>query len=334
MIDTIKEKLIELWETLSQKSDEDGMAEMGRERIIVFFVAFVLAFFLWLMVNLSRSYNLNVNFPIRLGGMPENQAMIQKLPAKAKVSVSGEGWKLINLYNNPPSVDIDVADSKINLYAQVQQKMNSLPDIGVQKVKPAELTVDLEKRVSKKVPIKSQITVSFKDQYDFVGNHSITPDSITVSGAQSLVENIKYWSTDSVAIKEVSKDLSKRVSLQKSGSLLILSQPSVQYNANVAQFTEGETKVRINTQGLPTGGTFAYSPAVVRVKYEVPIVEYANVEADKFTAYVPYQQILQNSSGFVTPIIEYKDPDEHLKIRSHTPRRIAYFKKLYEDIGD
>jgi hypothetical protein len=48
-----------------------------------------------------------------------------------------------------------------------------------------------------------------------------------------------------------------------------------------------------------------------------------------FEAFVSYNQILQDSTGFVTPQIEQVSSDEyHIKISSFKPSRVAYFVVL------
>ncbi len=324
----IKEKLFDGWDHLIKKSDEDDIAGIGRERIVVFIVSLVLALCLWLMVNLSVDYNLNVELPIALGGVPAEQALVSDLPETATVSVSGEGWKLINLYNNPPSINIDVNDAEINLYDQVQQQMNAFA-VNIQKVQPTILTVELEERVSKKVPVRSLVEVSFEDQHGFLGTPELQPDSVTINGAASLLEGIKEWSTDSVHIEDVSTNLSRAISLQAPDELISLSQSQVMFNASVTEFTEGEVRVSIYTQNLPQGSMISYSPLFLRVKYDVPIDEYAEVkDINPFQAFVPYRQILEDSTGFVTPRIEQTTDDYHLKLRSVQPRRVAYYTVL------
>lgn len=326
----LKEKLIDGWDNLIKKSNEDDIAGMGRERIVVFVVSLVLALCLWMMVNLSVDYNLNVELPIQLGAVPAEQALINELPETATVSVSGEGWQLINLYNNPPSINIDVSDSDVNLYDQVQQQMNAFA-VNIQKVQPTILSVELEEQVSKKVPVRSLVEVSFEDQYDFIGTPELQPDSVTVNGAASLLENIEEWSTDSVHFENVSKDLSRAISLQRPDELVSLSQSQVVFNAPVAEYTEGEVKVNIYTRNLPQGRMISFSPLFLMVKYDVPIDEYAEVkDANPFRAFVTYSQILEDSTGFVTPQIEQTTDDYHIKLRSFQPRRIAYFTVLGE----
>lgn len=328
-VDKIKEKLIAGWETLTEKSDEDRIAGVGRERFIVFFVALILALCLWLMVNLSREFNLTIDLPITLGGMPEDRALVENLPSHAKANVSAEGWKLINLYNNPPAININVTDKEVNLYDQVQQQMNALPEISVQKVQPLILTVELEERISKKVPVKSRVVTQFEDQYDFLEPPVIKPDSITLNGARSLVSNIDMWQTDSVTIYDITSDVSQMVALEEPGDLISLSEYEVRYKGQVAQFTEGEVQIKVNARGMPSGQQVSFSPSMVTVKYDVPLDEYSSVQQQRsFEAYVTYSQVLNNPSGFVSPQISFTEGNNHIKVSSITPRSVAYFKKL------
>ncbi|WP_138431733.1 CdaR family protein [Fodinibius saliphilus] len=325
-----KEKFLSgWWEDFVKKSDEEAELEIGRERIVVFAVALILAFCFWLMVNLSRDYNLNVELPISLGAVPENKALAEDLPDKATVSVSGEGWKLINLYNNPPSINVDVTNEEVNVYDQVQQRMNTLPDISVQKVQPLVLTVELEESASKKVPVLSRVNVSFDKQYDFIEQPVITPDSITITGARSLLDDITAWPTDSVDISGVSTDLSRSVQLKEASKLVNLSRQQVEFNGTVSQFTEGEMEVDVSARDLPLGRSISFSPSSITVTYRVPIGEYNDVQKiNPFTAYITDRQIKQDSSGFITPKIEQTENKYHIKIRSFQPRSIAYFMVL------
>lgn len=325
-IEEYKEKVLSAWQSLLQKSNEDEIANFGRERIIVFVVALILALALWLMVNLSRDYTLNIELPIQLGDVPAEKALVNDLPSTATVSVTGEGWKLINLYNNPPAINIDVSDTEVNLFDQVQQQVNAMLNINIQRVQPQTLTVQLGDRVSKKVPVRSAINVNFNEQHGFLDSPTINPDSVTIDGAASLIEGIEEWPTDSVQINNVTKDISQAVPLKQSSELVNLSQSEVSFEADVVEYTEGEMQANITTRNLPPGRMVSYSPLAIRIKYDVPIEEYTDVQDENpFDVYVSYQQILEDSTGFVTPQIEEKNERYHIKLRSFQPRRVAYF---------
>lgn len=324
----IKEKISEWWDYLVKKSDEDDIALLGRERIIVFIVSLILALCLWLMVNLSVDYNLNIDIPIQIRSVPTDKALVEELPETATVSVSAEGWQLINLYSNPPSINIDVNKSEVNLYDQAQQQMNAF-GVEIQTIQPSILTVELEDRVSKKVPVRSSVELSFAQQFGMVDSARIKPDSISINGAASLIEEIEEWSTDSVHIGHISGDLSRRIPLQQPGELIQLSQSEVIYEINVAQFTEGEVKVDVSTRNFPQDRMISFSPPSITIRYDIPIEEYNDVQDESpFNAYIDYSQIMEDSSGFVTPQIEQAVDDYHIKVRSFHPRRIAYFTIL------
>jgi YbbR domain-containing protein len=325
-IEEYKEKLLAAWQSLLQKSNEEEIADFGRERIIVFIVALILALALWLMVNLSRDYTLNIELPIELGEVPAEKALVRDLPSTATVSVTGEGWKLINLYNNPPALNIDVSDAKVNLFDQVQQQMNAMLNINIQRVQPQILTVQLGDRVSKKVPVRSAVNVNFSDQHGFLDPPTTSPDSIIIDGAASLLNDIEEWPTDSVQIDNVTKNISRTVPLKSSRGLINLSQDEVGFEADVVEYTEGEMQANITTRNLPPGRMVSYSPLAITIKYDVPIEEYTDVQDENpFDVYVSYQQILEDSTGFVRPQIEEKNDQYHLKIRSFQPRSVAYF---------
>ena len=323
--ENFKQKISSFWSDLIKKSDEDEIANMGRERIVVFVVAFILAICLWFMVNLSQNFTLNIELPIEKGAMPDDRALSKALPQAATVSVSGEGWQLISIYNNPPSVNVDVMNPEINLYEQVQRQVNALYDVNTDKVQPLMLTLNLEPRHSKRVPVRPVLDVSFKGQYGFIGEPDLEPDSVTISGAASLLQNIKDWPTDSLSLSTVSTDISRPVQL-KSSELITLSQNEVEFNGQVAQFTEGETNVMLSTQNLPIGQSISFSPSSITIKYDVPIDEYANVEEQQlFRAYFTYQQIQEDSTGYIRPNIEQISNNKHIKLRSFQPEEVAYF---------
>lgn len=330
-IEQLKERALSIWDSIVKNNAEKNVEESRKGKFVVFIIAFVLALCLWLMVNLSRDYNLNVSLPITLGNMPSDQALAEKLPEFATVSISGEGWQLINVYNNPPPVYIDVSENEINLYEQVQSQINANPDLSVQKVQPLFLNLDMEKRVTKRIPVVSDVQVAFEDQYDFVGEPKLEPDSVSISGAGSILENIDRWETERLELADVDDDISTSVSLKDPGVLLDISPNQITYSADVGQYTEGESRVFVNTRNMPSGRSVSFSPSTITIKYDVPIDEYAQLQNvdNLFFAYVTYNQISEDTTGFVVPNIEQSGAsDVNLKIRSFQPSRVSYFMVL------
>jgi len=316
----------EAWDSLSKKSNEEGMSGIGRERIIVFMIALILAGGLWLVVNFNRDYNIDVKLPIVVGNITTDQALAKELPDKVTASVSGDGWSLINLYQDPPRVYIDVSEQQVNLFEQVRQQMSTNPNVSVQTVEPLYLQLNLEEKQSKKVPVISNVNVDFAKQYGFFTKPEIIPDSITVSGATSRVENIDRWPTEVLKLNRINKSISTEVALIEPPSLIRLSQEQVQYRAEVAEYTEAEITVPVETRDFPAGLNVTFSPLSVDIKYQIPLKEYAALKNSRpFAAYVTYSQIKQDTSGFVEPQVDELLEKNYLNVRKITPSKVAYF---------
>ena len=265
-IEELKDRVLDLWNSVVKGEEEGNFEENNRGKIVVFTIAFVLSLCLWLMVNLSRDYNLNVNLPIQLGNMPEDRALTEELPDYANVSISGEGWKLINIYNNPPPIFVDVAETEINLFDQVREQMNANPDLNVQKVQPLILSLDMEEKISKKVPITSNVSVNFEDQYNFTGDPVFEPDSVVISGASSILQGIDAWETEEQELDDVDENIEATIGVRQPPRLVSVSPVEVTYRANVAQFTEGEARVAIQTRNMPANRSVSFSPSYITVR--------------------------------------------------------------------
>lgn len=327
-IQQVKSRIQDLWNSIVKGEEEGNFEENNRGKIVVFLIAFVLSLCLWLMVNLSRDYNLTVELPIELGNMPSDEALTERLPEHATVSISGEGWKLINIYNNPPPIFVDVTQNEVNLYDQVREQMNANPDLNVQKVQPLFLNLDLEEKISKKVPVVSNVNVTFEDQYGLKAAPVLEPDSVVISGAVSILRDLDRWETVPYDIENVEENISTEIALQEPKALVTITPATVTFTAEVAQYTEGETRVMIESRNMPAGRSVSFSPSFLTVTYDVPIDQYTQVQSlnTTFRAYITYSQIQQDTTGFVIPNVEQAaSVDYNLRLRSFRPSRISYF---------
>lgn len=311
-------------------AEETEMRFIRREKIVVFVGAYIVAISLWFIVNLSGSFNITINIPVEPGNVPENMALTEDLPEFVQVSVSGDGWQLLNLYNDPPTVVINIEESEVNLFDQVRQRLSYLQEIDVAKVQPLLLSVNMEPKISRRVPVRINTDLNFQPRFGLVGEPTYSPDSITVTGAQSRIEDITEWEVqDTLRLAGIREDISATLPLEDAIGVVELSENEITFNADVSEFTEGETTVYIRTRGLPRGQNVNYNPSSVTIRFDVPIEQYAEVEKVRpYEVYVPYAKILEDSTGFVTPDIQQTAEQFELRLRSFQPKAVAYFTVL------
>lgn len=332
MADDLRKRIKDRIKVLGGRTKKPGKEEehtLGarREKIFVFTLAYIVALSLWFVVNLNGVFNISVQMPLVVGNVPGNMALTDDLPSHVEVSLSGTALPLINLYNNPPEVIIDVEEAEVNLFNQIRQRMNAVQEVDVMKVEPLIVRVNLEEKITKTVPLRLNSELNFENRYGLISDPILSPDSIDVTGAISQVQNIVEWVIkDTLKLLGVREDIDEQVQVTNDNPLVELSMEEANYSANVSEFTEAEVTSLIRTRGLPRGQSITYNPSSITIKYDVPLELYTEISRIRpYEVYVPYQKIQEDSTGFVTPDIELRADQYALKIRSFQPKAVAYF---------
>lgn len=327
-----------LWKFLSDRlkvffSSDDAEAEdpdeqnfFAREKVIAFSIAFVFALSLWFVVNMNRDFNISVEVPIELVNLPDNLALRSEVPDHATVNVTGEGWKLISLYSNPPRVNLSAETRQINLFEQIRNMSGTFADLNVMQVEPIMLTIETEEKATKRVPIVPRFDLSLQNQYGLIGEPTINPDSVTLTGAESRLEEISEWETEEVFFNNVSRSMEREVPLKQPEGNILLNVQEITFRADVAEFTEAEVRVPVRTRNLPSGKAVSFNPSSITVRFDVPIHQYSDVQGVRpFAAFVNYEDMEQDNTGYIIPQVEKITDDFDVRLRTFQPQRVSYF---------
>jgi hypothetical protein len=321
---------IKSWVTPTPAS-ESRSTFTKREKVMVVGVAYLLAIGLWFMVNMDREFTTTFTLPVVLGELAEGQSLQQPIPESVQVTVNGTGWNLMSLAGDLPTIVLDVRRAEVDVLAAARDLIGSADALTVVRVQPFVLTVRLDERITKRVPVESKLAIEFRNRYGQVGPARLFPDSVDIAGARSIVDTIRSWPTIAREIDGVREALDLTLPLQDAPYILQLSHNQVRIEADVAEYTEGEARVPIRVRGQPRNRDLEFSPTSVVVKYDVPIDEYSrSLSQVLFSAYVPYAMAASDSTGFVIPQIERTESALHIRIRSHQPRTVSYYHVVNE----
>lgn len=311
--------------------ESDNYHAENREKIIAFSIAFFMSVCLWFIVNLSRDFNVTIQVPIQVASVSDDEVISSDVPETATVNVSGEGWNIISVYNNPPRVLVTAQSQQVNLSEQMRNQIGAFSDLNIIQVQPSQITVQTEPRVTKRIPIVSNVQLNMRGQFGLLHDPELTPDSVTISGTASAVESVTEWPTAEVQIDNVDSDIQRNVALQQPETRLSLALESINFQAQIAEFTEAEVRVPIRTRNLPAGRAVTYNPSSITVLFDVPIDQYSEIENLRpFRAYVDYSVIEEDDSGRIAPEIETLETDFNIRLRSFQPPRVSYFRIVPE----
>ncbi len=256
-------------------------------------ICILIAALLWLIIKLSDTYTVTVPFAIHYVDVPASQ-LIQNNDQEITVTVTTTGFKLLNYYFEPKKnrkIDISLKDAKYkktenNLYSyssrfiidQIAVYMSSnTTDISV--------TDDIQyfsmsRLAYKKVKIVPETNFSFEKQYNYYGEPTSTPDSITIYGSIEDVNNTKEVRTKVITRKNVNKNVVATTKIELDDKLRA-DIDEVEVLAIIEKYTESEVVIPIE---IPHGVSMHLYPSKATVRYIVAMKDYAIINQLSFKA--------------------------------------------------
>lgn len=309
-----------------KRAREDEEVNQARRRTLAILMSVVVAFVLWFTFSMRESYSVVVEMPIVVENLPEGRALSRLPPQQARVTVQGEGWELLKLRRSPPALEIRTPDETVNIFSSASESSRLPPGVVVQSVVPAAVTLDLEPRITRTLPIRLRTDLNAAELYDFVGPPTLTPDTVRVTGARSILNSLQEWPTTLLARDEVNRSFTTDVPLSDTlAGLVMKGIDRTEVTVSAGLFTEGTRELEVRTEGAPPGSNpIRLIPSRVTVTYRVPMEQYERSrETDAFYALVPYASAINDTTGTLQPVLQLP---EELVIRDarFEPRRLQY----------
>jgi hypothetical protein len=298
----------------------------ARRRGIAVLVSIVVAFVLWFTFSMRESYSVVIEMPLVIENLPEGRALSALPPRQARVTVQGEGWELLKLSRRTPSLEVSAQDATVDIYGAATESNRLPPGVAVQSVLPTTLDLSLEPRITRALPIRLRADIAAAPLFDILSPPTISPDTVVVTGARSIVNGLENWPTERVVWDDLKENINGTVPLSDTlAGLVATSVRGVEVTVPVALFTEAERTLEVRTEGAPPGADpIRLIPSTVNVTYRIPMDDYeASLETDRFYAFVPYATAINDTTGTVQPIVQLP---ENLSVRDvrFEPRRLQY----------
>lgn len=304
---------------VSPGADEDG----APPRTIAIIVCFAISGILWLTFTMQETHEIVLPLELQVENMPSDQMLADSLPRSIRVTVEAERVQLLRLIWDPPTVPINVGTERIS----VEEVIPPLGNVRVQGVSPSVIEPRLEPQVARRIPIQLRHAISTPSSHDFLVPPTITPDSVLVTGARSVVNSLRFWPTKVIEHEGLRDTLEARVALSDTLSSLVQRRPNeVSLMAVAGEFVGSIREIDVHVQGVPSGEqVVVLDPPSVRVRYRVLFSHYEQaLHAPDFYAEVSYDQIRNDRTGRVHP--ELHTP-ENLEVRDveMVPATVGYF---------
>ena len=182
-------------------------------------VVLTLAVFIWFFVVTENDYEYMVDVPVNVLNPPHGKEILNDIPGTAKIKVQGNGKALIALsLGRGARVDLDISEveSSKNFILTPKDIFFSRASGSIRAkeiISPDSITVTLDKSEGKRVPIAPKIKIITAPGYTVVGEIKLSPDSVLITGPESLVSEVNEIYTQEVEYTDLTFDLGEIIPL-------------------------------------------------------------------------------------------------------------------------
>ncbi len=265
----------------------------GFRRFSGMIVFILIAATLWLIIKLSDTYTVTVPFAINYVDVPASM-LIEDNDQEVSATVTTSGFKLLNYYFKRQSkrkIDISVkmvkykkVDDRVYSYSS-RYIIDEVADFLSSSANDIQLTDDqqyfnMSRLASKRVKIVPETSFLFEKQFNYYGEPTSTPDSITIYGSVDDVNKTKEVRTKVITRKNVNQNIITTAEIDLNDALTA-DVNEVEVSVNVEKYTESEVIVPIE---IPENLNMHLYPNKASVRYIVAMKDYAIINNMSFKA--------------------------------------------------
>lgn len=273
----------------------------------LFFVALSTCF--WLFQNLSSSYEMEFEVPVKLVNVPEKAVITTPPQSSLRVVLKDHGSMLLQYRYltdfSPVTIDFSqyegrgghVAILTRDLMKQLTRQLSSSTHLV--SCRPDTIEYYFNYGAHRRLPVRFRGRVSTDGQMR-VSGVSVIPDSVSVYALESVLDTMTAAYTTAFEIAALRRDTDLMVPIHGvRGAKFVPSQ--VKAKVYVDMITEKTVQVPVEMVNFPATKVLRTFPPKVNVTFQIGASKYNSVNAGNFVIVVSYDELLNNVSGKFSP---------------------------------
>ncbi|TVR43230.1 MAG: YbbR-like domain-containing protein [Bacteroidia bacterium] len=329
------------WNILWRKKDVLTPGEAASKRkVYIFLLCLVCSAVFWLFSKLTQESQAVFHRPVAFYNIPEDQSVVMQSDTIVSFTLQSKGLRLIReqLFlpkdsllldaESVPQINRDGTIYRFLSDAMLIQAFENITEgrVRILKARPDTLLMELAPSVTRTLPVILNADISFERRFGLYGNITLDPDSITLKGPKTVMDEIKYVET------ELWKAHNLRRTTQENLELILpartapreAEKPRITVSIPVEEFTEATKDLRVH---MICPEQYAHMnvrifPSRVTVHYLVALRDYQAVSEEMFRAVAYCPQAMENSDGRLEVLLE--NYPSFVEILYHRPRHVEY----------
>jgi hypothetical protein len=277
---------------------------MKIRNIHIVLVAALFGILAWGSVTLRDQYLITVEAPLVLESVPEGLAVKSPFPSFVQLKLRGDGWHLAAIVlGGKPHVLVSAAalppGNRPIGFADVLERLSFGPWVQLVDMKPESIRVEFDRLARKRVPVIWDAVMGFREGYGQVGPVTLTPDSVTLSGAETILRSLDSWKTERQVLENLKAPVDGEVQLASPGMYRIsFSHAATRVTINVEPFAEKVfTGIPVEVRDVPPNREVIFIPPKIELVVRAGIKQLALLSPDDFHVGTSFTRIVSDSTG-------------------------------------
>ncbi|MFV0505318.1 MAG: hypothetical protein ACK5L5_01200 [Bacteroidales bacterium] len=280
----------------------------NKSKKVAFTICFIVATFAWLLNALNKTSSYTVVFNVNYTSVPKEMGISTETPKQIHAELSGSGYRLFFLMlgiNNNIDISLSRFLSKNKLPSKTGNIINlDIPkhllfemfgrrlgsDMSINRLYPESLNVCLDSIISKEIPIKPSVDVTFKNKFNSYGDAFTVPETVSIRGLKTQLDSINIAKTEHQKYEGLSQTTERLIKLSHIDNVE-LSERVVKVIIPVKEYTENSLKVEIKVRDVPIGRKVVIFPTKAEIKFKASVDDIANIKDTDFEASVNFSQL-------------------------------------------
>lgn len=297
------------WERLRLKK-----GGLGREWIFLV-LSFLLAFLVWVLINLSKDYSGTVSVPVVAQCNIEGHGMESVNTVLVSARCRTDGFRLVRESSRRERKVVKVRFDRGDLrrlgpdtYGVIGGTKNSYTtQFFGENVQLEAFITDTLKFVfpvenHKRVPVEVPHSVTLRSQYMLSGTMVVTPDTVTVYGDQVRLDAVERVITPRLVLTDLSESQHGVLRLNVPEGVR-LSVDQVSYEIPVSRYVELQASLPVEVRNAPAGRQLQVYPATAKVVLRC-VFPLGKDPLESFRLYVDWKDFSNSLTGRCAPRIQ------------------------------
>jgi len=275
---------------------------------MVFLICLAIATVFWFLNALNKEYTVDLSFPVKYTNLPKNKILANSPPDHFTLKVNSYGFTILrhklNMAFSPLVFNVNDftggrMESSENSKFRIgtRQFISRLSgqvsnELRIIEIQPDSLYFEFDRLVQRKMKVKPNVTYTLKQQYYLNGNIATEPDSVLVSGAESVLDTMAYVSTQTQHYKQLEKNIQRNVPLENYKNVT-LDPKRVILKIPMEEYTEKNLVVPVYVSDAPEGISIKLFPDKVKLSFLVGLSHFSDISENDFLLTVRYSDIAE-----------------------------------------